>query len=542
MLNRIKVLCLLTLSLAVSTASFADTVTVRKNGTGNFLTIQAALESLDYNNGVNDLVLIGPGIYDQQLTPNADAGADSTPFPNIFNLTGIPIVEAAYASHTDTLTLRGEDPNDPPVVTYITGADRLGQLQLYGVFPDNPSDFFEAAIVHCGNNVHWENIELRHGQSEYCQNGQADNWVFTDCLFTVGHNAAFGNDAMFNLNNNINITSAVNANIAADCGYTYTNCIYDGESTDDGSLMDGDGWYFHGFDSVPGGLQVNNFLGLGGLTVDGCIFRNWDSVIYIPRGRGEKDRSIDFFNMTNCFGDSVGQMARFQGAIRTGSAVGNVCKIVGGDDFIEISDRSQGLYQDMVVANNIVSGTGSRVIRLHAQATSAIVQTCNWRIVNNTFYGYNNAALPITGTLSGGSTCNIVIANNIFHGDGSATAVGVNYAGQATVTMSTNGFFNNTGGNTVGAVTNSGAVTGDPSYAGGVTALQIPADTGLATPVQGLNPTNAAYLNTGTQAAYDAVRTVAGDFDVDGTHTTLSGIDIGAQQNLPISVLDWSVY
>ena len=253
MLNRIKILCLLSLTLAVSTATFADVVTVRKDGSGNFLTIQAALESLDYNNGVDDTVIIGPGIYDQQITANGDAGADSVRYPNVFNMT-TATVQAAFASHTDNLTLQGENPNDPPVLTYITGVDKT--QQPYGTFPNDPSDFFEASIVHCGNNVTYDNVEIRHGNIEYCQNGMSRNTVYNDCLLTMGLPAGAGHDAHFNLNNNIEITSAVDPSIGADLGYTWNNCVWDGASTDDGSLHDGDGLYFHGFDSVPGGAEV----------------------------------------------------------------------------------------------------------------------------------------------------------------------------------------------------------------------------------------------------------------------------------------------
>ena len=92
----------------------------------------------------------------------------------------------------------------------------------------------------------------------------------------------------------------------------------------------------------------------------------------------------------------------------------------------------------------------------------------------------------------------------------------------------------------VGGLTNTGAVTADPQFDN--TTVVIPTSAGGTPPVQGFNPQNAAYLDAGDQASYDAVRATAGDFDVDQTHTTLSGIDIGAQQNLAISVLDWSVY
>jgi len=542
MLNRIKVLCVLALSMAVCAASYGVTVTVEKDGSGNFLTVQAALDSIDYNDGVNDLVIIGPGVYDQQFTPGGDQGADSTRYPNVFNMTPATVA-AAFTSHTDNLTLRGRVANDPPVFTYVTGVDKTNQP--YGTNPNDPSDFFEAMLVHCANNVTYDNIDIRHGTLGYAMNGMSAGTVFEDCLFTNGTTGAQGHDDYWDWNNNINITSAVDPTIGADNEYTFNNCTWNGLSTTgDSSLFDSTFMYFHAFDSIG---QPNTFLGIGGTSFNGCVFRNWGDVICQIRGREELDRSVDYVHLVDCFGDNIANMTIMEGAVREGIVNRCVHKLAGQGASVRLEERDQGIYDTVVVANNIFSGTstsGQSVrVDVRKDIRNGVVQNADWYIINNTFYGYNAPAITTHQTPAGSNTVDVRIANNLFHGDGSGTAVGINHAATGgTFTLSTNGYFGNAGGDVVGALTNSGAVTGDPSYAGGVTAVQIPARADGSVPVQGLNPTNAAYLNTGTQAAYDAVRAQAGDFDVDQTHTTLSGIDIGAQQNLPISVLDWSVY
>ncbi|MCA9412276.1 MAG: hypothetical protein KC944_13760, partial [Candidatus Omnitrophica bacterium] len=73
--------------LSFGTPSQARTLVVRQNGTGNATTINQALEMLDYDDGEADLILIGPGEYDEQLALKGNAGVDSQMFPNTFNLT-----------------------------------------------------------------------------------------------------------------------------------------------------------------------------------------------------------------------------------------------------------------------------------------------------------------------------------------------------------------------------------------------------------------------------------------------------------------------
>lgn len=540
MLNRIKTLCVLTVSLAVATASFGATVTVRKDGTGNFLTVDAALESLDYQDGENDLVLIGPGVFDGQVTVNAHAGANSTRYPNAFNMTGA-LVESAYLTHTDALTLRGENPNDPPVLTVLTGEDRAPQP--YGVFPNEPGDFFFASLVMVGNNATFENIDFRHGMIDYCINGQAAGIVFNDCLFTNG--LAGGGESYGNYNNNIEITSHVNAAIAADNEYTFNNCLFDGLNKVDGiSFQPGDAFYFHGYGEIP--LKPNTDPPLYGFThFSGCTFRDWASTIHVATTQsGVYYRGLDNVVVEDCFSDNVSNTLNSRGPGQSTVVNRNVFKLGGVNSSrgIEISTRNGGIQRNLIVSNNIFDATvPNQQLRLDMDANSTSApQVGDWRVVNNTFFGATGPAIETSGSLtSPGGSVAIVIANNILNTDG---GVGVrhNASGPVTVDLVNNAFFGNAADiDGAGAVnTNVGVVNADPQFDN--TAVTQPATPG-ASQVQGFNPTNAAYLNAGSQAAYNAVSSVVGTLDVDQTHTT-ANVDIGAQQNEPISVLDWSIY
>ena len=162
--------------------------------------------------------------------------------------------------------------------------------------------------------------------------------------------------------------------------------------------------------------------------------------------------------------------------------------------------------------------------------------------MNNTIYGYNGSGILCQGTVSASNTIDVTIANNILNGDGTGAAVGIEYSanGNSTFALLNNGYFNNGGGDVVGGLINSGAVSADPQFFN--VEVVIPSDTGGAPPLQGFEPSNPSYLNSGTEVAYDAIRAQAGDLDVDKTDTR-SCIDIGAQQvSCRPSVLDWSDY
>lgn len=540
MLNRIKTLCVLTVSLAVATASFGATVTVRKDGTGNFLTLDAALESLNYQDGVNDLILVGPGEYDGQVTVNANAGANSTRYPNAFNMTSA-LVQSAYQTHQDALTIRGEDPNSPAVIYYVNGVDRAAQP--YGMFPNDPGDFFFASLVMCGNNATFENMEFRHGVIDYCVNGMAAGIVFNDCLFTNGITG--GVDDFWDYNNNIEITSHVDPSIAADNEYTFNNCLFDGLNKVDGTtFFDSSAIYFHGYSEIIG--KPNTDPSLYGFThFSGCTFRDWaDTIHTATHQQGMYYRGLTDVIVEDCFADNVSNTLNSRGHNENTVVNRNVFNLGGVNVArgIEITDRQSAIPQNVTIANNIFTGIApNQQLRLHMNtATANAPQVSDWRVVNNTFFGATGPAIETSGAITGpGSSVALVIANNILN---TAGGVGLrhNASGPVTVDLVNNGFFGNAADiDGAGAVnTNVGVVNADPQFDN--TTVTQPATPG-ASQVQGFNPTNAAYLNAGSQAAYNAVSGTVGTFDVDQTHTT-ANVDIGAQQNEPISVLDWSIY
>ncbi|MCA9416099.1 MAG: hypothetical protein KC917_07505 [Candidatus Omnitrophica bacterium] len=518
---------------------------VRKDGTGDFTTIQGALDAMDYNDGIPNVVVVGPGVYDQQLTPNGDAGVDSARYPNVFDMTQ-ETVEQAFASHTDPLTIRGENPNDPPVITYLDGADR-GQ-QPYGWFVSDPSVFVETNVYHCGNNVTYKNLEFRHGTLGYCMNGMSSGTVFVDCLFTNGMLSNQGHDDYWDFVNNVDFTSAVNPKIGANNEYFFENCIFDGRSTVDGSLFDSNATYFHGYDSIG---TPETFLDLGGVTAKGCLFRNWEDTIFQIRGREEYDRSLDHLIIEDCFSHNVENLAILEGATRLGIVNRCVHDMSGRQSFIRLEERSWGLPANVIVANNIISGTSDRgsILRIHVNthAGSVAYQHADWHIVNNTFYGHDSAAIITDGTPDPGNTVHVTIANNIIHGDGSEMAVGIQHeAGGGEFSLINNGFFGNAGGDFSGSgVTpeeNIGTIYKDPEYYWGDPIPIIPVTTG-AIPIQGFNPTSFEYFGGGSVAAYEEIRPWVGNWDVDQSDTRTSGnVDIGAQQDDLTDIfpfLDW---
>lgn len=118
----------------------ADTITVRKDGSANFISINEALEVLPYANGVNNVIIIGPGIYDEQLILQGEEGWNSEEFPTSEKLTDDGL-KAAFESHTDRLELRGEDPLDPPVIGV-----KETMVERFSFFPDAATKDFQQPL------------------------------------------------------------------------------------------------------------------------------------------------------------------------------------------------------------------------------------------------------------------------------------------------------------------------------------------------------------------------------------------------------------
>jgi hypothetical protein len=545
MMIRSKLFVSLIATLFVASSAFAATVTVGPNGT--FATINAALESLDYNDGQADVLVLESGVvFDEQVVPKGNAGADSTAFPRA---TGMSVAgfQAAVQSHSDPLTIRSQDSSNPAVITKTTSTP---PASFYGMFPADPGDAFTAALVMCGVDITIEGVELRFGNhGGYFMNGMAADFTFQDCLFTHGTTNAQRAEDYCDWNNNYENHSDINPLIGLDNTYVFDGCLIDGLSQENGTdLFDSSFIWFHGYgNSTPVKDEVTT------MAFSNCVMRNWDDIIYQSRGNSPIGSGPLSTVVEDCFSYNMpGQFMEFRG--QQGSALynRNVIQTSGNSGF-RVRDRDQGQIRQADVVNNLfVSNGNGNIVQIENNGS-----TNGWTInvVNNTFYGYLTAINQEAGS---NAACVLNVANNIFAGTGTA----VNGAGFATITatLTNNGFFNNTA-DVVGAPSggNNGAVAGDPGFAadssGGFPAVGGPTDVNLvAAPLSGSDftdrvgrqnflPTSNSYIDGGSNAAYNVAN--YGDVDVDSLDARVQGasIDIGAQETGGQSVVtSWDMY
>jgi hypothetical protein len=536
MMNLSRFFTLLILGAFVAGSSFAATVTVP----GNAVTINGALELLDYNDGEADTVIISPGTYDEQVFPKGNAGADSTAFPSAGGLT-TGAVQASVASHPDALTLRGSDPNNPPVIridTYLPSP--------YGMFPGDPGDFFFSSFVYGAHDVTCVNIELRSNPNDYAKNGMATNHVWQDCLFTNGSGDGGAGEDFCDYNNNFEFNSDQDPLIGLDNEYVYSNCIIDGED-----LLDGNGARFgnafvwwHGYGT---GAPARTAQG-SGVTFDNCVIRHWDDIVHRVNsnqggaGGTTPGSGLGPFTMQDCFLSDTGAVLGIAGAQEDVTVNRNVYDVMS-DHFVRLQDRDGRFPSETYIfSNNITMDNGDGVAAFRVSNT--VEATARIHIVNNTLLENSNSSGAIR--LEGGPSpagAIVTIANNII--DGSAT--GLSSTGiRTTDTGLTVNLINNAIFDEVTAVDGTpssevGTVTSAPGYDS--TTLVIPTSPPTTRPVQGYVPSGVDYVDGGDNASYTAISGVVGTADVDSTNARDTNPDIGAQEtNGPSLVGGWDMY
>jgi len=505
-----------------STACRSATVLVKQDGSGDATTINGALEMLDYNDGEDDVVLIGPGLYSEQIKPKGNAGVDSTAFPVIFDLS-LEKIEAAYSSHTDHLTLEGIESVAPPVITVVTGT-----VDPYGFFPGDPGDYMTSALLLCGNGVTYKNLEIRHsggGNATYAMNGQASGVVFEDCLFTNGLPEWAAHDDFCDYQTNAALTSIVNATVSADNDYTYLNCLMDGRSKIDGSLFDSVFIWFHGFEEI---VELANVDPVGGVIFEGCTVRHWDNLIHEFRGRTGSGTGLAFSRIEDSFFEGVGGLFEWRGSQGPGVFNRNVVKNLGTNEAaVRMRNRSQAMPSELTVANNLIVGatsSSSAMVLLGFDDDNSVPGTNPIvRVVNNTFHDYSGGAVVITGNSPRGQA---VVANNTFTGrEGASDQIGVSVQNQLVHSEVFNNLFFNNSIDIDGAPDlNQNNVFADPEF---LTTILIEPELPGAPTVQGFLPLSAAAVGAGSAAIYQELEPVIGNLDVDGD--TREVIDIGAQ-------------
>ncbi|MCA9447461.1 MAG: right-handed parallel beta-helix repeat-containing protein [Candidatus Omnitrophica bacterium] len=504
--------------LSFGTPSQAATLQVRQDGCGHATTINQALEMIDYNDGSPDLIYIGPGTYDEQLVLKGNAGVDSQPIPPVQELT-MEKLEAVYQSHPDPLTLCGIDPQSPPLLLV-----RDATPEEYGFFPSDLDYFFTGQIIHCGNGVTLDNIEIRHASSWYAINAQASDIVYRDCLFSNGLHQFDAYDWFFSAYENPEITSLLNPEVAADNEYFFENCLIDGESRVDGSLYGTDFGYFHGYRDHPGLIGKDP---VGGFTYEGCIVKNWDGTFQWFRGREELTRGLAFNQVQDCFFSNVRSGFRWDGNQGPGVFNRNVVHS-SEESWIRIRERSGGRPSEIYIANNIFSGNrdpiGGIRIELGEEDGATISERKVW-IVNNTFYDYSSSAIHIDGNYPNAS---VKIANNIFNGsDEVAQGTAIEIADSPPhVTVRSNLFFHNLQNISGEPDLEEDSSEQDPRFMS--TEVHEPVF-GETFPNQGFEQDIVYSYGTVSLSAYSEIASVVGQYDVDRSHPRVNDLKFGAQ-------------
>lgn len=258
-------------SLVFAATAMATTKTVSQDGSGDFTSIQAAIDSFttaEITDGEPDeVVILDAAEYDEQIAVN---------LPEITASTAGDFLDAAIetAASRDPFTIRGADADARPIIDPISIEGKS-----YGVFPGDPGDNFTATINFMGVNLTFENLEVRRsgaitdidGDDQYGMNGQAGNTVFRNVLFQqMG-----GGESLINFNNN----AAITAN-GFDNSYTFENCQFNGSPDD--SRGNVTGIYFHGIsDGDASGAGVDPANVGANVVFDGCEFRNFERITQI---------------------------------------------------------------------------------------------------------------------------------------------------------------------------------------------------------------------------------------------------------------------
>ena len=503
---------------------------------GDTATINGALEMLDYNDGEDDLVLVGPGVYDEQIFPKGNAGVDSSEFPSVENLS-IQAIEDCIASHADRLEIRGSDPNFPPVIRIESASP-----ESYGFFPGELGRYFYSTVVMGAKDVLFTNIEVRSNPDEYTINGSASNWVWQDCVFSNGSGSVGAGSDFCDYQNNRELNSDNNPDIGLDNEYVYSNCIIDGEDLLDGSGARFDNafvwWHGYGGDTPPGEAVGS------GVLLENCVIRNWGNDIlfnFNSNGMGGTRGGLGPVTVQDCFFSASQDLFSFRGACEDVVFIRNV---INGEQApgneggfaIRIRERNsslgaRGFTEDLVIANNLFVGTEDFTQVYLGLQESVTTDEPNLFVVNNTFYDYevSQGVVFVTGP-SGG---NLSVANNIFMATETGAVGHAVNVGNPTVNaiVENNLFWNNVTNLTDTSQTiSSGNQYGNPGFIS--TSVIIPDRPPVPVLQQGFVPSSIFAIDAGSMQAYQVIGDVIGllDVDSDNTRPTSGQIDIGAQE------------
>lgn len=500
--------------------AFGATVTVNPSGGGDATTINGALEMLAYRDGEDDLVLIEPGFYDEQVVLKGNAGQDAVAFPTSSNYS-ISKLRNTYASHTDHLTLMGTNPIDPPVFTVVNGAAEF--------YTSGQSGAYLTSLYIAGNGITLENIEIRQGTGTLnAVNGQASDFTYRDCVFSNGQTMFGRYENFISIPNNGKLVAHIDPVVAANNEYLFENCLMDGQSVVDSSLYSVTFAEFLGYKPNSG---LSGYDLLGGVTMRGCIAKNFIEEVLQIRGNEENVDGLGIHSVEDCyfvnFPDSsiLGYEGR-QGRVNVQRCV---FKDIPGWTCIGFQRHPDGTDSplDVLIANNLFINVFSG-LRIGLRNVAGAPR--DWKVINNTFYDYEWRGIRIVSSEGSGS---IQIANNILYGatDGApilVTGIGIETTGVGTIDLVDNLFHNNVFDVSGALTSETGSVFGDPEFANILTnEPAFPGDTFSGEPFS-LSVTSPA-IDAGDSASIPMC--VVYDLDGDARTDPPGGnVDIGAQE------------
>jgi len=568
-------------------------------------TINVALETLDYNDGFDDVCIVPPGTYDEQLTPNGNQGFDSTAFPTAAGFASDAQSDAAFTSHTDHLTIRAQDPNNPPVVTLDT---TLGQA--YTVESTAYKEDVWAPIVWlAANNVTLENIEVGSSNAGFTHlAGQGSGLEFNDCAFTVLNLGPGGGLIGMGRNgewaNPINTPDAFNE-------WTFRNCLVDFRSQTTGLVEENEGGLL--FDSYfypNGGAYIDPSEENGFLLCDSCIFNDFNDEAFTFRAHddliwedgcphtGLENCQIyehecryncapRFWTFQDCYfarnrEDELYRVRGITGDLTYDRCVFEDCSINEGEtngSIFSFEDRHRTWFVKIAVTNCIIancdtetnSGPANHLINILAAYQSAhnpANPPPSVHIVNNTIFNTKGTgALLFANNIPPGNDPELANPDDDVWPAGSPDGFGIIRPRAVPEVIIANNIIYGSDTAPLGTLFNIGArnnfnlinnnifalADADTSSAHSTlgtiaadplfasTAIAPPANAGDPLPGTPLVPAEATLGDAGDAAAYAA--SGGGSEDVDGTPRLLGAIDIGAQEfSGVLMVRDWQEY
>jgi len=343
-------------------------------------------------------------------------------------------VDAAYSSHTDHLTIRAQDPGNPPVVTL--------DLSIGDAYsPDSNANGYQediwAPIVWIGaNNVRLENIEIGTTNGAFSHlAGQGSGIEFNDCQFTVVDQGPADN--ILGMGRNGNWANPDNTPDAFN-EWTFRNCYTDMRSQASGNVESEVGFtLFDAYYYPLGAPHIADTVENGFLLCESCIFNDLNDEAFTFRAHddliwedgcphtGAEDCQIyehecryncapRFWTFQDCYflrnrEDELYRVRGMTGDVLYDRCVFENCSINEGEthgSIFSFEDRHRTWFVNITMSNCILAnndtelnaGSQNHLINILAAYQSShnpAMPNPSVHIVNNTFFNTKGAGAMI---------------------------------------------------------------------------------------------------------------------------------------------------